>query len=209
MRAVILTKSYKDKGWCVVAFDLENYELVRLVTNGGGSIPKNALYGINELDEIRVRALGKCPDGPQTENVLVDVRSFERICHCAFGMNTFLNLLPKLPLHEPRFMSDCYYRYNDVSRFHHSIEIIKIRDLHIYWETYSHNEKPKRRCRFCSESGMNLRYRITAPKYVELDGDVDISSAYAIITIPAKPWIVNENETIYFKFVAAVYPIDV
>ena len=210
MEAVILTKSYKkDKfgitGWCVVAFDLENHILVRFVDENGTGIPKTALddKGINILDKVNVRTICRCPEGPQTENILVDTASFSKISPFTPGIGKIMRMVPELPLYEPKFMDDCRYKYMDASQFHHSVEIIEIYNLRIFLNQYN----DKRLCEFDTMAGHNNFVRITVPEDYYKTEDWKAGDHIAIMTIPKETWKVEDKSVGYFKFVAALYPV--
>ncbi len=70
----ILTKSLKDKGYCVAGVDTTTGELFRLVSDkDGAAIPKEALD--STLDVIRVNLTKHVPVNCQRENWLFDENS--------------------------------------------------------------------------------------------------------------------------------------
>ena len=211
MRAVILTKSYKkdrynNSGWCVVALDLEKHRLVRFVDLNGAGIPRSALdsKNIGVMDQVTVQAIRAYPNGPQTENVLVDTSSFNRVVRSELGIGMIMMMADGLPQNEPRFMDDCDYKCMDVSMFHHSIEFVLARN--ICSDTYWHDgRRPKRYCQFDTCAGHHSKMRITIPEFYNSDVDWKAEDSVAIVTIPVEPWITGGRNAGYFKFVSALY----
>lgn len=211
MRAVILTKSYKkdrynNSGWCVVAFDLEKHRLVRFVDLNGAGIPRNALdsKNIDVMDQVTVRTICEYPNGPQTENILVDMSSFNRVVRSGLSIGMIMMMSEGLPPNEPRFMDDCDCKCMDVSMYHHSIEFVMARNIRsdAYW--YNGICK-KRHCQFDTCAGHHSMMRITIPEFYNSDSDWKVEDSIAIVTIPIEPWRVGGRNTGYFKFVSALY----
>lgn len=74
----ILTKSYKDGGYCVAGIDLKTRQWVRLVPtiDDDDKIPYCYMnkYNINALDIIEIETLKHVPKGCQKENYLIDIK---------------------------------------------------------------------------------------------------------------------------------------
>lgn len=71
----IMTKSLKDRDYCVAGIDLERGSWVRLVsTKDGGAFPKELFddNGIEVLDVVKVDLKEHTPYKTQVENWLVD-----------------------------------------------------------------------------------------------------------------------------------------
>ena len=73
----ILTKSYKDKGYCVAGIDLKTRQWIRLVSavDEDDKIPYYYMndYDIDVLDVIEIETIRHIPKGCQKENYLINI----------------------------------------------------------------------------------------------------------------------------------------
>ena len=207
IKAIILTKSAMEKhgkkGACVTAYDPVKKRFVRFVSDIQGSPIFYAFSNrFSLLDWVRVNVIRPCPLGPQTENLLVDVRSFSRIGPYEPGITEIFNAAP--PPHFPRFMDDYSYKLDSADGYDHSLELIRVTDLCI------ENEKGRGRASFSFVAGKRQFFRVTDPKFNIRKTNLnhwEIGSAYLVISIPTEDYIKDGQAYGYFKFIAAIYPI--
>lgn len=209
MKAVIITKSamkaHGVSGVCTTAYDLDNNKLVRFVSNREGApIPDPYQKAYDCLDVVSVEVLEACPHSPQTENLLVNVNSFESLGKYGPGIADIYNRTKYMFLNEPLFMKNISGKLDDVSKYNHSIEIVKSNGL------YLSLEGDKTKAHFTDHA--KVRYSVTDPRYVldESKGNqMFIGNAYIVFSIPYKKWDspIDAKYSGYYKFVAAIYPV--
>lgn len=213
MKAVILTKSVKGNrdengnlisyGACVTGLDEETGRIVRFIDeNGGNSIPDKVAEKFKEFDVVTVKTGEKCPEGPQQENIYVDCSTFEVTGHCS-STDAIIEEYKKIPQPDGSFLEDVEYALASVSQYSHSLEIVKVRNLHIY---NRNTAEKKKRAYFAIGDKWYKDFRVTDAKYREnTDDSIDYwhcSNAVLVISIPIKPHV----DGLYYKFVAAVVP---
>ena len=205
MDAVILTKSKMRKnektGACVTACDLKSGNLVRFVSDMDGSPIVSNKFDV--LDHLRVKVICPCPIGPQQENLLVDTSSFQKVEPC--NKHEIVNIFQshcKPNRHD--FMADFSYKLDSVESYKHSIEILRVDHLTTENETSKWNtKKEKWIAHFHCAFGWRRFFRVTDDQIYKRNGN--IGDAYIVASIPTEP---NEYDGYYYKFVAAIYPLD-
>jgi len=214
MKAIILTKSamnaHGESGVCTTAYDMETDRILRLVSNKeGGPIPDPYCRRYQCFDMVNAEIIEACPIGPQTENVLVDLKSIEKITHVDVSMETIFALYQKTVANEPMFMYRYFNKMDSVELFHHSLEILKVNDLKIEL-----NQWGKTSASFIRADGINhYRYNffsVTDKNYMleqNSNAKISIQSAYIIVSIPYDPWYQDGEFKGYYKFIAAIYPV--
>lgn len=183
-------------GKCVTALDLSSNQLVRLVRNRLGAPIENPYCDrFKPLDVFDITLLEKCPIRCQTENVLSDYRNarflgkydgspqelYQRICQIGYGDHSF--------------MHDSSYKLSDISSFKHSLEMIRVSDFKI----------TGKKCSFKTKYNRFVYVSITDPQYAqEGEKELLVGDAFLVISIPTDDY----NGKGYYKFVAAVFPIN-
>lgn len=213
MKALILTKSamkaHGVSGVCTTAYDLDSGKILRLVSNEyGGPIPNPYNSRYECLDIIDAVVIKECPIGPQQENVLVNLRSIENVCHPNIPLEIIYSLYRSTVKGELLYMNKTYSSLDSIEEYNHSIEILKVADLKI-----EKNEWGRTRASFkrADDSTQYKYYSVTDPKYMlertELDRK-DIGKAYIVVSVPYEPSKDRNGFDRFYKFIAAIYPID-
>ena len=210
VRAVILTKSGKNRGACVAAYDLDSCRFVRFVRDAvtGSEIPFHEIRDISVFDVVEADVECKCPVGPQTENLLVNQYGIRRIIRYS---GTIEDLRRNIKYADNKsFMNTIDNRLFDVTQYHHSLEIISVSDL-VLRKFVKYDQSITTRASFTFNGNVHLNYRVTDFQYdmrkFERD-TLNIPYADLVVSIPVKDYIVNGVRKGYFKFVAAIFPID-
>ncbi len=208
LQAIIIACSRKNGGCCVAAYDTSNSRFVRFVSNAeeGGEISQAEMQGISLLDIVEAKYEQFCPKDPQTENVLMRPLGIKRIkryngsienirqqIRCADSVSILDTTDPKL---------------KSVQDFHHSLEIVKVRNLKLTKTEYN-----KIRASFYYKGRRYTDFRVTDPIYEKKLKKMDshemfIPSADIVFSIPLIPYVNKGRNWGYYKFVAAIYPLN-
>lgn len=193
-KITILAMSRKWGGRCVAGYDHGFQRLIRLVSSENGTeLDTDAILGINLLDIVEVDIVKPCPHEHQTENMLIAPSAFLTVVGYD-SIETFDDLV----FDDRDVFGNNWNRVVDVSNVDHSIEIVKFRDMHIYVE----DEKTK--ADFLVDGQCHKWYRVT--DIAHEGSELFITNGYAIITIPpSDTFAVNHG---YYKYIAAIYPIN-
>ncbi len=204
----ILTKSYKNNGYCVAGIDLESHQWVRLVTSEDpkdDEVKKYQLDGryknINCYDIIDINLLKNIPCNCQTENWLItkgglivkksslseleaiDLISIDNDENFILNRNRVLNQYEITKINKSLFAYEVKYFSVDIN----------------YYEG-----KNRYKCSFLYN---NYRYEdisLTDPDFRDIDmNNTKLEKAIIIASLPSIPY---ENGY-YYKFVAKVIPI--
>ena len=209
MEALILTKSAMEKngnrGSCVTAHDLKNNRFVRFVAKADGSpVPYFISKQFNVLDYVSVQVMEACPIAPQTENLLVNVNTFQMIRPYGFeAIEEVYNMLP--PPSAPRFMEKPGYSLPSVKGYDHSLELIRVSGLRILRKSYRDAKKAAGKAQFWHNSYFWDNFSVTDQTFDirKTDREVwEIGDAYVMVSIPTQPFQNGE----FYKFIAAIYP---
>lgn len=209
MRVVILTASTMKKtinddeysGKCVTGVDLDNKRIVRFVSTPEGAPVENPHCDkFHALDIFDVSELQKCPKTCQTENIIGDYAKAKRCGKYDGEISDLYNIVRELQKTEPSFMRNRSYKLDEISPFSHSIELIKVKDLHVFPQEF--NDEKKTKCSFQYNGGWCRFFSVTDPEYALKDAV--IGDAYLAVSIPADKY----KDKGYYKFVAAIYPIN-
>ncbi|HHW94595.1 MAG TPA: hypothetical protein GX736_01510 [Mogibacterium sp.] len=195
---VILTLLAKQGENCVIAYDLEEKKLIRLVSNTDGSPVPNAIAeSVKLLDIVEVDIKETCPLEHQTENVLIDPEF-------GFRKTDALSNINQLPLEEnrgPDIFGDTHYKLTDVSHLNHSLELITFKNLSLYIEKSFYHNQLKSKADFTHDGKLYEKYFVTDPNFLYNSGIV--SSGCAIVSLPLSNDFTSEHG--YFKFLAGIY----
>jgi hypothetical protein len=202
----VLTKSLKDREYCVAGIDIDTKKWIRLVSSkSGDAIPKEVMDDeknpINILDIVSVELKEYVPHGPQTENWLLDDKEE------MYKLNkiTLYKMQQIVPMDNDEyifFSEKAELEKDEISKIKNSLIMIKIQNLKLDTSLKGdgrnhHKASFKYNCR-------DYTLSLTDPEYrnEELDGIV-IRNAIAIISIPAIPY---ENG-LYYKFIAKIFVV--
>lgn len=210
IRVVILTRSGKNKGACVSGYDLNTHQFVRFVCDGeaASAVPFIEINGISVFDIVDAEIIEACPVGSQSENVLVKHNGIKRIIRYS---GTIEDIRKSIRYPERiSFMDSTDNRLFDVSKFHHSLEIISVQNL-VLTKYRKYNESITTRATFQYNGKIYSDFRVTdfAFDMRKIEEDIiRIPFADLILSIPKDEFIYQGENKGFYKFVAAIYPIE-
>lgn len=203
MRVVILTASAMSKeidgieysGRCITALSLEYNRILRFVKNQEGAPIGNPYCNKFEpLDVFEIDILKECPLLCQTENVLVD---YHKAAYVGKYPGTIEDLFDRfqISISERRsFMREGFHKLDDVSDYHHSLEMIKVDGLVI----------DGNKCEFFYWGIKYKYFSLTDTRYKQDPGvQRQIGSAILVISIPT-----SDYNGSYYKFVSSIFPLQ-
>ena len=213
-RWIILTKSPMHKyigdiqfsGVCVVAYDPETRALVRFVqAPEGGPVSGRCVSTFDLLDEVEADPLESVPEPPQTENVLIPKDGIRRVGPGTLSIGDIFLRCRRGG--KGRYMADTKPSLDAVDSYDHSVELCRATDLHLRWEA----GKNRPRASFNIGNQHHRSYRVTDQRLERRVGEPmpersqHIPEAYLLVSIPSVPF---DQDGLYYKFIAAVYPVD-
>ncbi len=198
----LLTKSLKDRDYCVSGIDLKTGEWIRLVTSDkGGAFPKEMLddNNIKELDVIEVNVKRYVPYHVQKENWLIDDK-FE-IQKLGTLTARQLDYIHKVENSETIFDSENNELTKDeIKKLKRSLTLLRVNNL-VFDTSLKGDGRHHYKVNF-EYNGKKYNLALTDPKYRNEDFDrIKIPTALIVVSLPAVPY--GENE-VYYKFVAKV-----
>ncbi len=201
---IIMTKSDKHGGFCVVGIDINDGSFIRLMSDNketfGALTPENMLYEDNSetkiLDVARVEILKHCPTQLQPENVLIDEtirwqklgtvsqeETYQYLNNDA--SNIFLNV-------------DNYLSKKEVIQNASSILFVQITKAQIY-----SNFKNKTKMSFTFKGSKYTDMSVTDPDYY--GKDKTYPKLNVVFSLPDDKWSsVNDK---YYKFAAKIFEV--
>lgn len=199
----ILTKSSKNRGYCVAGIDLETGEWIRLVSDDVGS--HGALFeghmryvngGICQiLDIVSVPVLGPAPGIYQPENVLIDsAEQWEKL-----GVISIDEVLQLHPAEYHNYLLGNEYSYitdAKIDTVGHSLILVEVSDLVI---THPGEHQTKASFRYNFDTYMNMS--VTDQEFYDVPNGKKYSSAILVMSLPEVPY----NERYFYKFVAKIF----
>lgn len=199
LRLVVLTESAKYGGLCVSGFDIENKQLIRLVSDeSGAEISKDDFrfnnFPINIFDILEVECI-PCPLKIQKENYIL--KKILRKRQKPADISAFDQIFQTLKNGNLLYSQYCYIKEEFLNRAHGSLMLAKVKDLTLF--TMQNNTgAAKTKANFTYNGRSYTDYAITDPDY--FGNDTHIDNAIIIISIPEKPY--NEK---YYKFIAKIF----
>lgn len=202
---VILTKSSKQKGFCVAGINLLTHEWVRLVSpsqehDGALSINELCLpngYILQPLDIARVPILKYYPQGCQSENYLIASETpWEYL-----GKMALSDVIKKSNVLHPPLIFGNKYKYiksDMIDMFNRSLLLTEVTDLKIYRKE---GTTVRHKCEFKHNGNLYEEISMTDPDYYRYN-TYDIKKAYIVVSLPHKDF----PEGRYYKFVAKIFP---
>lgn len=201
MRIAILTASTMKKsinerqysGKCITGLDLDNNRIVRLVQNRFGAPVENPFCNYYQpLGVYDVKFKENCPMACQTENAIVDYWQPYYEGEHAGGIDDLYRRFQMINYGDRSFMLDGSYKLTDISGYKHSLEIIKASNIQLDGKKASFQYR-----------GKTFKYvSVTDPQYKGIEKIIE--EAYLVISIPTDDF----DGYGYFKFIAAIYPIE-
>lgn len=207
MQGVILTLSAKNKGICLTVYYPPRNKIYRLVSdNNGKEMPITLKAKLELLDVIECTPLSPVPIGPQKENIVIDMNvGIKRIGHYLHDIAYIYEKLSKYQKNNNLVFGNNSNKLIYVDWFKHSIEIHKVTNLII------EKKEQKTRATFKIGDVEHDNYSVTDFNYFlknSTQNKVEIGNAYIIVSIPFLPYCKNGMDLGYYKFIAAIYPID-
>ena len=209
MELVILTRSSKFGGYCVVGMARDTGKLVRLVTddaNTRGALCREDLAMDNgreaePLDVVRVAVGAACPGNIQRENVRLERGQPMQYLGTA-SLDELLTRHPQ-PARRNVFLGPGPSMHPAEARtLDHSIEVLAVRDLVL--TSVRVDIRPKTRANFELNGQRQDGFPVTDPKYYLADGERrTIGDAYIVCSIAEDSAARNMG---YYKFVAGIFP---
>ena len=198
----ILTKSLKDKGYCVVGVDTTTGALFRLVSNEDGSaIPKEVLNrkGIETLDVIRVNLTKHVPVNCQTENWLFDENSIVKFG--SLGLDEVLRLRPTNSNGVIFENEKTELTMDEALKLNHSVEIAEVSNIKL--DTSMKGDGRNHHKLQFKYHGNEYALALTDPKLRQENLDrFPLGKATIVVSIPCHPY--GESNS-FHKFVAKVF----
>lgn len=200
----VLTMSSKNGGYCVAGVDVENGNLIRLVSDDIGTHGALSCDDVKyqngsrckPLDVVQVPVIRAAPIEYQPENVLVDTKK------CWKKIKTIL-LKDILEIHPPEHHAfllgdqDPSITEAEIKKVGLSLILVKVSDLTI--------EHPHEKSTKAAFTYYNTRYNnisVTDPDYYDVQDHWHVGNAVLVMSLPDIPY--NGK---YYKFVAKIFPI--
>ena len=207
INVIIITKSAMDKhgikGACTAAYDLDSGQIVRLVsTVQGGPIPYFFSDKYDKLDLVKVKVIKPCPIVPQTENLLVDLKSFRILGQKYTIQDIYQRYLKNCP--SDSFLNEHNYRLDSVDGYQHSLEIVYVTDFTLdkgdYGTPKAHFRIGNRQYQYFSVTDFDYDIRKSEEK------SKCFGNGWIVASIPTEPYEREGRKLGYFIFIAAFYP---
>jgi hypothetical protein len=200
---VIMTKSSKNKQYCIAGIDIRTCEWIRLVSDNeetAGAISSEMLlyedgYECQPLDVVNV-AVGNMDNKKiQSENYLVQ-SEFKKVK--TMKLDEVIRLKP--PKTQGEIFENLNYKLtaDEAQQLSYSLIWIKVEKLCLFTPVV--NNKPKTKASFIFGGNAYSNMSITDPMFYNKNGEYDI--AYLVLSIPQKGFGDN-NE--YFKFISKIF----
>ena len=208
IRFLVMTKSSKNKGFCVAGFNIDTKRWVRLVTNDAekkGALSKKHLIfsdgsecQVGEVIGVWVKA--HIPSFCQTENYLIsDVDCIQLLWLCPVEYiqsiyslerpsHIFLNARPYLTLAE-------------VEKLNRSLYFVEVFDLQISLKEVG-DGKSKSKVSFTYNNDRYLDIAMTDPEFYL--SNLMAKRAWIVVSLPNEPY---GDAQLFYKFVARIIPI--
>lgn len=210
----LLTKSYKQNGYCVAGIDIESREWIRLVSSidpSSDRISKSYLE-INEksidcFDIIEVDTLANIPTECQTENWLIRETDPPKYV----GTVSKDELFNYLKLDTPDYFivnNGGYLTEKEVFRLDRSLFAFEVCNLTVQIEEYDYfgDRKFKNKCSFVYNGIKYTDISLTDPVYRDINNNgTFIKRAVLIASLPCIPF---ERTGYYHKFIAKIIESD-
>lgn len=210
-QAILLTLSGKEGGACVSACRISTGQFLRYVSESAtaASIPYTEVSGFAPFDMVEADELESCPVGPQSENILIRAHSIRKTGKYS---GTAKDLIERISYPDNRrILETTDDRFYDVTGFQHSLELVYVSHLVLTRYKKKYDDSVTTRASFEYGTKQYHNYRVTDYSYDfrKLPPDLEkitIPEAYLVLSIPMKPYIRNDENHGYHKFIAAVFP---
>ena len=203
IRFLVMTKSSKNRGFCVAGFDIDTGEWIRLVSNdiekhGALSYKHMAISGTRQCsvgEVIDVCVIAPIPSLCQTENMLIsDMEQIKLLGRCTNNQICAIHPLEK-PTHI--FLNEkSYLTEEEISKLKRSLHFVEVLNLQLSLKP-STSGKMKSKASFTYN---NVRYNdisMTDPEFNSFD--LTAEKAWIVVSLPNEAF---GEDRLYFKFVA-------
>ena len=209
IRFLVMTKSSKNKGYCVAGFDAYTGRWIRLVSNDiekHGALSNKHLTFSNGLECTVGNVIGVWVETPvpslcQTENFLIsNTRRIVFLDH--YGDDRIHGIHP---LEKPSFIfcnERSYLTAEEIIKLNYSLCFVEVFDLQLSLKP-STNGKMKSKVSFTYNG---IRYHdisMTDPAYYSFN--LTAGCAWMVVSLPNEAY---GNDKLFFKFVARIIPIS-
>lgn len=211
-KVIILTKSLKNREYCVAGIDIETKKLVRLVSDDEKSYgaltdtnmkTKNGEI-IKPLDLVKIPIKSEKPLEFQPENILIDVNeSWEKIIRYN-NINEVISACDFKDLNcDSKIFYDEYHFLvlNEMKEINKSLILIQVDNLNFYI-----NERKKTKVNFIYKEQCYNKMSVTDPDYLDRLPEKEIEKAILVVSLPSNPITINTGDR-YYKFVAKIFEL--
>lgn len=200
MKVIVLTKSSKNQGFCVVGIDSGSNSFVRLVSNDdprSNAIPQWCMEDVNVLDVIDVTAIRRVPLFCQQENVEVQLAHWKRI-----GSVSMNDLERKVNNTNPFiFENNCPYLDEECAqRLSYSLMMVRVSNLSL-----TRSEYGKTKANFCYNGIQYSSMSVTDPEFFEFGDQNSIDNAILVVSIPNIGHTSDRYSNRCYKFVSKIF----
>ncbi len=208
IKFIILTKSARHGGNCVVGINIDNEEIIRLVSNNdkikGSLSDDNMKYPNGEiaqpLDIVQLKLVKHLPEIYQPENYLLDeTYQWKKIKNA-----TFQDILPYISDENDIFDNNIpFLTDTNINNTKKSIMVIRVKNVKLYQYCSLYdmgNIKPKTKIDFLYKSKPYEKFSVTDRDY--FGENCEFTDAILVVTLPAKPY-----HDYYYKFVSKILPL--
>lgn len=206
----ILTKSYKNGGYCVAGIDMNTNEWIRVVTSNNpetDEIREEQIQSINCLDVIEYDFIKSVPNFCQVENWLLNTSIKPKFIKTL----TIEEVVKLIKIEKENYFicnKESALSFDEIVNINRSLFIFNVKDLKIEVKAYDPlaEIKFKYKCSFKYNDTKYNNISLTDPEYRDISKNgVNYSNALIIVSLPSIPFIRDYK---YYKFVAKIIPID-
>lgn len=208
IKMVVLTKSSKYHNYCVAGINLENGELVRLVTNDSsiqGAVKESELtccdgniIDVLDVIEVSIDDYGE-KNKIQPENVLLNSNESPKI----IGKMSIDDVLKNYDLDNNNtiFGNNCYYVLpNHVLKLGHSLTLVQVEKLEVYL-IRNIDGAYKTKANFWFKDIYYCGLPVTDKNYFNINDHICYENAVLVVSIGG---VFNGK---HYKFISAIYKI--
>lgn len=210
---IILTKSWKNGGYCVAGIDIKTKILVRLVSDDEKSYgalsdmnmkTKNG-EKINPLDLVKISIVNETPTKLQPENILINVNiPWEKIK----SYNNIIEVIKDYKFEDLNcddyifYDTSSYITMENIDKINKSLMLVLVDDLY-----FLKKENKKTKAFFYYKGQKYDEISVTDPDYSNKLPENKIKKAILVVSLPSNP-ISTDTGKRYYKFVAKVFELE-
>lgn len=199
---LILTKSFKHKGYCVAGINTKTLQLLRLCgtkLEAGALQEQQCIYSngcmMRELDLVSVEICNNAPTKIQPENVNIN-ESIKMTLIARDRYDLLHDYMMRLEKKSYIFYNTNYKLTNyEATQNNCSLMVAYISNLDI-----CKNESIKTKASFSYNNNLYNNISVTISNY-----NPSYEQAIAVFSLPDDTWAFTNNN--YFKYISAIYPV--